>query len=289
MGNTPASNPFAEFINWLLALLGLGPKPLSMPRRVLAIVFRPGGPKYAAHSAGWHDPETLMTQYIARLNQVSGGQLTYEVTVRKAAAYFPVLADGRCYDDDSWAAARDDDTQAFRGADGAYEPVDTPRLLADFQLVQAVAAGTLDEVWLFGGPLFGFAESCMVGQDAFPCNGPKFVADCPRFVIMGFNYERAVDEMVHDYGHRVESCLAYHYGSTTLLNAMYPDPAKYDQVPLPPNAELPAPQNDFDRFLLDHGTVHRKPGGIAYSQDVAAWLALLPADWWPCTIDPARA
>jgi len=289
MGSTSGSNFFTNFFNWLLGLFKPGPGPLQMPRKVMVITYRPPGPKYAARSAPWADPEVLMSQYINKMNQLSGGQLTFEVTLRQTAPYFPLLQNGKSYTDDTWDAAEVDDSLAFRDANQQYVQIDYEKMLADFNVVQSVKDGTVDEVWLFGGPLMGFAESSMVGKNAFPCNGPRFVADCPRFVIMGFNNQRGVDEMVHDYGHRSESILAYHFGSVTLLNAMYPDPNKYGKVPLPPNSELPPPQNDFDRYLLANGTVHRAPGGIDYSQDVSVWLTKLQPDWWPPTIDPNRA
>jgi hypothetical protein len=181
-----------------------------------------------------------------------------------------------------------DDTKAFRDpVSHQYEPADYARILADFNVLPAVKDGSIDEVWLFGGPLFGFPESCMVGKSAFWCNGDPIQADSRRFVVMGFNYERSVREMVHDYGHRVESLLAAQFGSIAFLGAMYPKNLA-DNAPLPQAAAFPAPKNAFEQFLLDHGTVHRTIGGMAYSQDEAAWLAALQPDWWPATIDPNR-
>ena len=83
-------------------------------------------------------------------------------------------------------------------------------ILKDLQLLPRVANNDFDEVWLFGGPGFGFYESRMAGPGAFWCNAPS----CPnteasgkRFVIMGFSYERGVGEMLEDLGHRAESVL----------------------------------------------------------------------------------
>ena len=127
---------------------------------------------------------------------------------------------------------------------------------------------------MFGGPYFGFYESRMVGRGAFWCNGPGIEQDCRRFVIMGYNYERDVKEMVHDYGHRSESILAKHFDSETYLRKLYR---------LEPT---PAPANAYEQFLLDIGTVHRKPGGQDYGQDEYAWLSAMQPEWWPPTIDP---
>jgi hypothetical protein len=127
---------------------------------------------------------------------------------------------------------------------------------------------------MFGGPYFGFYESRMVGKGAFWCNGPAIEQDCRRFVIMGFNYERDVKEMVHDYGHRSESLLAKQFGSETFLQKMYR---------LQSNVVT---ANAYEQFLVNLGTVHRKPGGEEYGQDEFAWLSAMQPEWWPPTIDP---
>ncbi len=290
MTNTSGSNPFLDFIRNLLAFLfpQPPPPPLSMPRKVMAIVFQPTGPNFQSSSSSWSNPDDLVAGYIAKIGAVSGSQLTYQVTVKKVAPYFPALKDGRCYDDTTWAQAMANDTQAFRDpASGGYEMADYSRILADFNILQEVGTASVDEVWMFGGPLFGFYESCMVGKGAFWCNGPQIQAETRRFLVMGFNYERSVKEMVHDYGHRVENILATQFGSLALLGAMYSKNLP-SNAPLPPATSFPAPKNDFEQFLLDHGTVHRAPGGLDYGQDEAAWLSALKPEWWPPTIDPDR-
>ena len=67
---------------------------------------------------------------------------------------------------------------------------------------------------MFGGPYFGFYESIMVGEGAYFCNAPPLnkVACSRLFVIMGFNYERGVGEMLEDLGHRAESILTHVFG-----------------------------------------------------------------------------
>jgi hypothetical protein len=55
----------------------------------------------------------------------------------------------------------------------------------------------------------------MVGDEAYFCNSdPVAGVRCARrFVVMGFNYERGVGEMLESFGHRVESMLAKAFGS----------------------------------------------------------------------------
>jgi hypothetical protein len=51
----------------------------------------------------------------------------------------------------------------------------------------------------------------MAGPGAVWCNAPPLerTSATRRFVIMGFNYERGVGEMLEDLGHRAESILAH--------------------------------------------------------------------------------
>ena len=55
----------------------------------------------------------------------------------------------------------------------------------------------------------------MAGRGAYECNSdPVPGVDCPRiFVIMGFNYERGVGEMLEDFGHRTESIMTHVVGA----------------------------------------------------------------------------
>jgi len=78
-----------------------------------------------------------------------------------------------------------------------------------------VDRGEIDEVWLWGFPYAGFWESTMAGPGAYFCNSPPVegVRASRLFVVMGFNYERGVGEMLESFGHRVESILRRLYGS----------------------------------------------------------------------------
>lgn len=251
------------------------PKLLMAPK-VLAIDFRP-----PAIPSAWFGCDTLIPQYIAAMRKASKDRLVYQLVKKLEVPKYPVLLDGRQYMDVTWSAAHLDDKKAFRDSHGGYMLADYQHIIQDFNLINMVQENQIDEVWMFGGPYFGFYESRMVGQNSFWVNGPGIERPCRRFIIMGFNYERSVKEMVHDFGHRSESILARKFGSQNFLQSLYsPHP------PVP--AAMPAPKNDFERFLLANGTVHRKPGGVDYGQDETAWVsALLPA-WLPPCVDPNK-
>ena len=252
-------------------------KPLPvMLRKVLVLDFRP-----AAVPAQWNKTDDLVQQYIATMRQATGNLLIYQVENKITVPNYPVLLDGRQYNDTTWQQANSDDKTAFRDSHGNYMLADYQRIMQDYSILQAIQSKQADEVWMFGGPYFGFYESRMVGKGAFWCNAPGIEMNSRLFIMMGFNYQRDVKEMVHDFGHRAESILALQFGSQQFLQMLY--------APVPPAAAaMPAPKNDYEKFLLANGTVHRKPGGPDYGQDELAWVTALEPAWFPPAIDPNR-
>jgi hypothetical protein len=276
-----ADNSLSAFFKKLAALFfpsrpqpAAPAKPTLMQRKVLVINFRP-----TAVPKAWKSSASLIQDYCAVIRQASRNLLVYEVVESLDLTTYPVLENGRQYDDQTWQMALANDQKAFRDAQGNYLLADYQRILQDFKLIERVSNQNIDEVWMFGGPYFGFYESRMVGKGAFWCNGPGIEQNCRRFVIMGYNYERDVKEMVHDFGHRAESILARQFNSKAFLQQLY----------TPASPALPTPKNDFERFLLTQGTVHRRPGGAEYGQDETAWVTALNPDWLPFAVDPNLA
>lgn len=246
------------------------PPPVRL-RKAVIINYRP-----AAVPKEWKNAEALAEEYIEAMIQASRRLLFYKVVGKVDVPAYPLLLDGRQYDDTTWNRARMDDKSAFRDARGQYVLADYNRILAEYKILPAIQSNQIDEVWLFGGPYFGFYESRMVGKNAFWCNAPAIQQDVRRFVVMGFNYERGSREMIHSFGHRAESIIARHYNSQEFLNKLYG------------GQPLPEPKNDFEQWLKENGTVHRKPGGGDYGQDEYAWLLALKVGWWKIVIDPNK-
>jgi hypothetical protein len=245
-------------------------------RKILVINFRP-----AAIPTQWNNADGLIENYIQTMRQASNNLLIYHVVNKMDVTSYPMLLDGRQYDDASWTQALNNDATALRDAHGNYMMADYQRILQDFNLLQQIKNKTIDEVWMFGGPYFGFFESRMVGKGAFWCNAPGIEATSPRFILMGFNYQREVKEMVHDFGHRAESILAWKFASQSFLQQLYaPSGATI--------SSMPAPANEFEAWLLVNGTVHRKPGGEDYGQDELTWVTALKPEWFPFVIDPNK-
>ncbi|HDN17494.1 MAG TPA: hypothetical protein ENF41_00365 [Candidatus Bathyarchaeota archaeon] len=220
--------------------------------KVLLIIFNPiieseGGRKLN-EVMGWNDPDMLVNEVIRDIEEVSYGCVKYQIVERVEVDEYPVKVDGFQYNDttylDAWRKRK------FHEPDG----VDYLRLIEKFNIVEKVMLGKIDEVWLMGGPYFGFYESIMVGKDAYWVNAPPLTqVNCSRlFIIMGFNYERGVGCMLEDFGHRIESIMRKIYGGWevnednawnrfTLYDKEAPGRANVGNVHYAPNSE-----SDYD-------------------------------------------
>ncbi|MDX2163327.1 MAG: hypothetical protein SF162_18560 [bacterium] len=184
------------------------PTPEPVHPRVLAVVHNPvirvrGGLK-AQQVYGWHDPDMLAQGYINDIAEISGGYAQYRIVERLEVDAFPLKKDGFRYTDAAFDQAWR--TRQFHQPDD----VDYHALVREFRLIDRVNDDQIDEVWLLGFPYCGYYESIMAGPGAFWCNAPPLQGTeraKKRFVIMGFNYERGVGEMLEDLGHRAESIL----------------------------------------------------------------------------------
>ncbi len=182
--------------------------PAPITRKVLAIthnpVLRSQGNRTLKEYFRWQDPEKLARAYIDDIREISFGYANYEVVEHQVVETYPLKRDGFRYTEESYLEAWR--TRSFHDPDG----VDYLELVREFNMIERVNSGEIDEVWLFGHPYGGYWESIMCGPGAFWCNAPPLVGTehaNRRFVIMGFNFERGVGEMLEDLGHRAESIL----------------------------------------------------------------------------------
>lgn len=176
--------------------------------KVLMIVHNPPvaseGGKRLTEVFNWHDPAKLAEGYIDDLRTCSDGYLKYEIVERIDADWYPPKEDGFRYTEESYL-------KAWRGRKRRQpDLIDYPAQIKAFELDTRSDRGEFDEVWFFAFPFAGDYESTMAGPGAFWCNSPPVpgTGHCKRrFVIMGFNYERGVDCMLENFGHRTESIM----------------------------------------------------------------------------------
>ncbi|MEW6251778.1 MAG: hypothetical protein AB1716_14125 [Planctomycetota bacterium] len=199
-------------------------KPLRV--RVLVLEFNPlipgalyapdqpdAKPKGLREVAGWNDPLPLAAGYMQDLCDASGGLVQLEIAEWLVVRRFQKKVDGFVYTPETYMASLKQGTrkaEAWRKPDG----IDYPHMINEFNLIPRVESGEIDEVWMMGLPYFGYWESAMAGKDAFYVNGGVYdkVPCKRRFVIMGFNAERGVAEMLEDQCHRSESTLSRIHG-----------------------------------------------------------------------------
>ena len=214
--------------------------------RALVITYNPTmdpvSGKKLSDQQGWSAPDTLVNSFVSSLLQISNGLVRYQVVQNIVLNEFPPLTDGFCYTTQNFPSVLNSSTPAHSPGG-----IDYNSILTRFNILQRVANNEFDEVWIMGFPYAGLYESIMGGAGAFWCNAPALAntSSCNRrFVIMGFNYQRAVGEMLHSYAHRAESILAQLFNCQDFLAWAY----RPNRSP----ATISAGQalNLFQRFML---------------------------------------
>ena len=158
---------------------------------------------------GWADPKKLADGYLADVKKASRGFIQYEIVEWRDIDGFPIKTDGFRYTTESYLDCHEKKSKW-------HEPdlSDYPKMIEEHGIAKLIDDGTADELWIFGGPYFGFHESSMAGPEAYYINGGTYdkVPSKRRFAIMGFSYERGVAEMLHNLCHRTESTMTHTYG-----------------------------------------------------------------------------
>ena len=293
-------------------------------RKVLLVVYDPvmdaTTGKKLSQQQGWNRSEDLVNAFMADVLQVSGGMARYQIVERKELDEFPAKVDDFRYTPATYL-------EALRGAAPPHTPqeVNYQAILERFNVLPRVANKTIDEVWIFAFPYAGLYESVMGGAGAFWCNAPalKNTSQCPRrFIVMGFNFERGVGEMLESFGHRAES-LMYKAFERTTGNAnlwarftrhekVAPGQAEVGTIHFAPNSEqdydwnnqrsVPSNCYDWYNFPNFRGDVRQVNASEWGNGDIRAhhlwWLKHLPKvagrtsgthnNWWQYIMDANR-
>ncbi|EKD83422.1 MAG: hypothetical protein ACD_39C00686G0002 [uncultured bacterium] len=181
----------------------------SLQPRALVIVVDPfmnsvSGETLVEHYR-WNDSNRLAQKFVEDITTATHGQVQFEIAETIIDHDWPPFLDnvapfeGETFKH-AWEGKRE-----FPGKCG-YAAI-----LEKHGVRDKIESGQIDEVWMFGFPGMGCYETRMAGEGAIWCNGPV-IEDFPcsrPFVVYGFNYERDVDCMLEDLGHRAESMLAH--------------------------------------------------------------------------------
>jgi hypothetical protein len=187
----------------------------KIQKKILLLVFnpvlesKPGSPKLNEYF-NWNDPYKLTQQLIDDFREVSNGFVNYVISEKIEVDGFPLKEDGFQYTDESYVACIEDHNKCHYPDEVNYSLI-----LDKYNVCEKLNKGLIDELWIWGGPWFGFYESRLAGPGAFWYNSPPLLnTSCNRLLpIMGFNYERGIAEALESYAHRVESVMTKVYGS----------------------------------------------------------------------------
>ena len=230
-----------------------------------------GRPLSVAH--GWNDPVALQSQFIADVATASYGIVSHrEVTFSTIRAY-PVKPGNFHFTNASYEGCLLDSSPAYCGALIDYATVlNTAFDRHGGSACQALRRGRVDEVWLWGGPWFGYLEYVVVA--------PKTLCPSVRrpFVVMGFSYERGVAEMLHDLGHRAEALVQQGIGFQ-IWDRFDGQRARYSEdyaCPSEPDSSHP----EVDATDAHAGNVHFPPNAYCHYQYDRDHPVLSDADDW---------
>lgn len=234
--------------------------------KILLLIYNPTmdatSGKKLVEFMNWSRPDDLVNGAISDILQCSNGLVRYQVAQRVEVDEFPPLVDGFTYTPATYLGVVQQGVASHK-PDG----INYNAIVNRFNVLQCIADKTYDEVWIHGFPYAGLYESTMGGAGAFWCNGPVIAntASCPRrFVVMGFNYQRGVGEMLHSLNHRAESIMAQVFKSLDFL--MWTYRTNRSPATLDPAQTL----NYFQRYILFDqiapgksgvGSVHYPPNG----------------------------
>ena len=183
-------------------------------RNVYVLVFDPilqNGRKLSV-TQGWNSYRDLTTAFVAFMTQASGGRVLYNVAfINERNDLWLMKEDGFSYTEAEYLAVLAGQTAPHRPDTADYHAFLTDPA---YDICGKLNRGEIDEIWLFAAPWFGFYESRLVGPGGYEYNAPPLeLPGCERLApIMGFNYERGLEEMVEDFGHRSEAVLTELYG-----------------------------------------------------------------------------
>lgn len=248
-----------EDISSIFASVGRSTDPrvdAPIHKRVMVIEFNPtieSRDNLPLNQAmGWRDPRVLEQSYIQSMEQASSQVVQYTVARHVRVDAFPPRTRTPIYTDASYLAclAADPDTCP------TIEDFDYARVLQQYGVCESANAGEIDELWLWGGPYFGFWEANMAGPGAFRTNGtplPGALTTCRiKLNIMGFNYEREPERMLENMGHRIEGTMKYRFNNQW-RNSYGPPPAVF---PSDPNPLESFTARGFDNTMAACGNIH---------------------------------
>jgi len=224
-------------------------------------------------SRGWGDPFGLDAAYSADVAAASTGIIDIRLARTTTVRDYPVKPDGFRFTNATYGACLVDPSPT--SCTGLIDYAAVLNTTFDPRLgtpCEAVRRGRVDEIWLWGGPFFGYLEYRIVDPSSL-CAGVG-----RTFVVMGFSYGRGEAEMLHDLGHRTEALVQGGIG-LALWDRFDGQRARYGQdfaCPDQPDAGHP----EVDTSSTHAGNVHFPPNAYCHYQYDRQHPVLSDADDW---------
>ena len=222
---------------------------------------------------GWNDPVSLQEQYLNDVGTASGGIVSQRLVHTSVVRDYPVKPGGFRFTNATYQGCFVDSPPGYCTALIDYGAV--LNTVFDQRLgtaCDALRQGRVDEVWLWGGPWFGYLEWRLVP------GGTLCPAVRKPFVVMGFSYERGEPEMLHDLGHRAEGLIQTGIGFG-IWDRFDGQRGRYGQdfaCPAQPDASHP----EVDATDAHAGNVHFPPNAYCHYQYDRDFGVLSDADDW---------
>jgi hypothetical protein len=263
-----------------IGVMASAPQVAAAPRDHLRVTtwvldFDPlleGGTPLTA-SRGWNDPVTLDAGYRADVGAASAGTVDLRIARFSTIRGYPTKPGGFEFTNQAYLGCLVDSSPTRCGQLIDYGAVLNEARDPRFGTpCDAVRSGRIDEVWLWGGPWFGYLEYQVVPPRTL-CAGVD-----RTFVVMGFNYERTVAEMLHDLGHRAEALIQPGIG-LDLWDRFDGQRPRYGQdfaCPAQPDTTHP----EVDPAVTHAGNVHFPPNAFCHYQYDRSYAVLSDADDW---------
>jgi hypothetical protein len=222
---------------------------------------------------GWSDPLALDVGYRSDVLNASGGVVDQRITRTKVVRAYPAKPGGFTFTNAQYQGCLVDSSPTYCRALIDYAAVlnhDYDERLGS--ACQALERGRVDEIWLWGGPWFGYLEYRIVEARTL-CPGVA-----RPFVVMGFSYERSSAEMLHNLGHRAEALVQEGIG-LALWDRFDGQRGRYGQdfaCPEQPDAGHP----EVNAVSAHAGNVHFPPNAFCHYQYDRDHPVVSDADDW---------
>ena len=147
----------------------------------------------------WGDPTALGAAYVGDVSAASTGLIDQRIVRTTVVRGYPTKVNGFTFTNTQYLGCLVDSSADYCDDLIDYQAVLSTAYDQRFgSACDALKNKRIDEVWLWGGPWFGYQEFTIAGPNALCTQVAR------TFAVMGFSYERGVGEMVHDLGHRAE-------------------------------------------------------------------------------------